>query len=335
MLARSRNTDSYRSGYLGGVLWWHKPLHAIPVILVLAIIYIVTSSFKTIVADPILFDHMYDISSTAQSRTRSTLNFSFLWYVNIFVYYMMMFLGIIAYVRCVLTDPGVSVPLSDEEEYKVSLRLHHRDHSEHHRDWNQEQPNSPTYCTKCAHSRPPRAHHCQVCRRCVYKMDHHCLLVANCIGASNCKYFYLFIAYSFFGCVNTFVSIIIKVGNPLVEWEDQKLVTLGILLSVASSWALFLFDVMHAVLLVRGQTTIEMGSLDNFPYNVGWKKNLKSVFGSSLFWCWIPSSGPCDGTWYELNSELYDVRARSEGDVEAAVVDRSKISKRKVCIRET
>ena len=105
---------------------------------------------------------------------------------------------------------------------------------------------------------------------------------------------------------------------------------MGILLSVASSAALFMFDVMHGILLVRGQTTIEMGSLDNFPYNVGWKKNIQSVFGSSLFWCWIPSSGPCDGTWFELNSDvyLYDVGARSEGDVEVGGVDR-KISRRR------
>jgi len=28
------------------------------------------------------------------------------------------------------------------------------------------------WCLKCAHTRPPRAHHCKVCNRCVKKMDH-------------------------------------------------------------------------------------------------------------------------------------------------------------------
>lgn len=29
-------------------------------------------------------------------------------------------------------------------------------------------------CTKCQLVKPPRAHHCSVCKRCVLKMDHHC-----------------------------------------------------------------------------------------------------------------------------------------------------------------
>lgn len=31
-----------------------------------------------------------------------------------------------------------------------------------------------TICTRCESYRPPRAHHCRICRRCVRKMDHHC-----------------------------------------------------------------------------------------------------------------------------------------------------------------
>lgn len=29
-------------------------------------------------------------------------------------------------------------------------------------------------CKKCIAPKPPRTHHCSVCRRCVLKMDHHC-----------------------------------------------------------------------------------------------------------------------------------------------------------------
>ena len=39
----------------------------------------------------------------------------------------MMTFGLIAYIRCVFTDPGVSVPLSEDEEYELSLRLRHRE----------------------------------------------------------------------------------------------------------------------------------------------------------------------------------------------------------------
>lgn len=31
-----------------------------------------------------------------------------------------------------------------------------------------------TMCTRCEAYRPPRAHHCRICKRCVKRMDHHC-----------------------------------------------------------------------------------------------------------------------------------------------------------------
>jgi len=31
-----------------------------------------------------------------------------------------------------------------------------------------------TVCTRCETYRPPRAHHCRICKRCIRRMDHHC-----------------------------------------------------------------------------------------------------------------------------------------------------------------
>jgi palmitoyltransferase len=52
-------------------------------------------------------------------------------------------------------------------------------------------------CHKCGNFKPPRAHHCSICNRCVVKMDHHCPWVNNCVGLANHKFFLLFLLYVF------------------------------------------------------------------------------------------------------------------------------------------
>jgi len=40
-------------------------------------------------------------------------------------------------------------------------------------------------CDKCKAWKPPRAHHCKICKKCVFRMDHHCEWINNCVGFHN------------------------------------------------------------------------------------------------------------------------------------------------------
>eukprot|EP01017_Pseudomicrothorax_dubius_P027907 TRINITY_DN3271_c0_g1_i2.p1 TRINITY_DN3271_c0_g1~~TRINITY_DN3271_c0_g1_i2.p1 ORF type:complete len:298 (-),score=18.34 TRINITY_DN3271_c0_g1_i2:125-1018(-) len=68
-------------------------------------------------------------------------------------------------------------------------------------------------CMKCNNSwKPPRAHHCSVCNRCVFRMDHHCDWLNNCVGIGTIKLFYLFLVYTALHCFHTLTCLALEFG---------------------------------------------------------------------------------------------------------------------------
>lgn len=84
--------------------------------------------------------------------------------VHVVCFNSVIFLLAMSHLKAFLSDPG-TVPLPknrlDFDDF------HSREQAEFEREeW--------TVCSRCETYRPPRAHHCRICKRCVRRMDHHC-----------------------------------------------------------------------------------------------------------------------------------------------------------------
>ncbi|ROT63490.1 hypothetical protein C7M84_018613, partial [Penaeus vannamei] len=88
--------------------------------------------------------------------------------LHVLLFNTLVFMTLMAHVRAVFSDPGI-VPLPQS-------RL---DFSDMHAGG--EKSDDWTVCARCEMYRPPRAHHCRICQRCIRRMDHHCPWINNCV----------------------------------------------------------------------------------------------------------------------------------------------------------
>lgn len=117
------------------------------IIALFLLFYLFTSSIVSIVIPSIL------ISSKSYGAMVYLALACFLWLMTLVCYSFSAFTG-----------PG-QVPAWYRELYGT------RSGVDAHRDM----PLRPRWCKKCMASKPPRAHHCKSCNRCVLRMDHHCI----------------------------------------------------------------------------------------------------------------------------------------------------------------
>ena len=220
--------------------------------------------------------------------------------LSLFLFNPLSLMTIITHLRSMFISPGyVPIPFTYNESSKLpDISSSNRNNSEIRND---------LYCTKCQNPRPPRSHHCKVCKKCTLKMDHHCHWVANCVGYYNQKNFYQFLFYSTFGdlvgfflLINSFLNCNkdiksnvpqgVVVNSPFVllyyMWTPIQLL-IGSLCAFSMTLGIGTLFYKQTKMLLNNQTTIDKKLYENWsngPYYEPNKcKSFKSVMGNSIF----------------------------------------------------
>ena len=159
-------------------------------------------------------------------------------------------------------------------------------------------------CWQCKSVRPPRAHHCSVCKKCVMRMDHHCPWAGNCIGLKNHKYFICFLFWTILACSHVWVSSFL-LNDKISVYPTKKSVDFMMehpilnpmmvpLMAFSVTIAVSILFSLHIWFLKRNETTIESGEFmlrGNNPFQLpDSDQNVSQILGnSSWFWPSIPS----------------------------------------------
>ncbi|CAO1619691.1 unnamed protein product [Parajaminaea phylloscopi] len=182
---------------------------------------------------------------------------------------------------------------------------------------------SPRYCKVCRSYKPPRAHHCRSCKRCVLRMDHHCPWVANCVGHGNYGHFLRFLWAVDLTMIMHLLLLGLRVADwwsPYALWREPSTFAMVIMvLNFAQGVPVLLmvgvFSLYHTYALCTNTTTIESWEKDKvamlirrgkieevkYPYDLGIKANIQSILGrSAAWWCWPGQKPLGDGLDYHL-----------------------------------
>ncbi|XP_017858521.1 PREDICTED: palmitoyltransferase ZDHHC3-like [Drosophila arizonae] len=199
---------------------------------------------------------------------------------HVVLFHAIVLLVFLSHSKAVFTDPGI-VPLPSNRPFSEipSGEVHGS-------EW--------TVCSRCKTHRPPRAHHCSTCQRCIRRMDHHCPWINNCVGEGNQKYFLQFL---FYVAVLSFYSVALVLGswvspctecNQIVK-QTQWMHTL-ILMLESAFFGLFvsfiLMDQLHAILY--DETAVEaIQHRGSYRPNLPKYQLLSEVFGPGHPISWL------------------------------------------------
>jgi hypothetical protein len=208
--------------------------------------------------------------------------------------------ALLAQVQCIFINPG-NIKSGELEAVDAEARL--------------TQPNDVVPedyttgkinpCDKCNKLRPARAHHCSLCKTCVYRYDHHCPWIGNCIGLRNYRLFLLYLTAVTVCAGLIGVSCAVYAG----EHDDYRKETLaGAVIGLATLAGVGSFTFSHYIFLSINRTTIEIRQKSKNIFNLGMAKNWVEVCGS-LWYLWpcpLPLRPQADGVRYSVVIELTD-----------------------------
>ncbi|GMG99423.1 hypothetical protein Nepgr_001263 [Nepenthes gracilis] len=220
--------------------------------------------------------------------------------LNSLIFSLLAFFSLYSFLFCVLTDPGC-VPSNyvPDEEGQCSPEEIHK---------------NLRRCDKCYAYKPPRSHHCRVCKSCILKMDHHCIWVNNCVGYRNHKAFLLLVLYGALG--STYSTVIFVSSTLQKDWASQSgslkgfYIACGVLM-VGLCMSLITLLAWHIYLVTHNMTTIEYyeglrtawlarksGQSYRHLYDVGAYRNITLILGQNMLkWlCPVSVSHLKDGT---------------------------------------
>lgn len=217
--------------------------------------------------------------------------------LNASIFTLFASLTIFSFFVCVLTDPG-HVPSSyvpDVEARDSNSHQFAKDNAERKK------------CDKCFAYKPPRTHHCRVCRRCILKMDHHCLWINNCVGYWNYKAFFVFVSYATIASLYSMVIFISCVFQK--DWQPIKESSLKIyyvfygVMITALTITLLTLSGWHVYLILHNMTTIEYyegirakwlamksGQSYRHTFNLGAYKNITLILGPNMLTWLCPTA---------------------------------------------
>jgi len=207
----------------------------------------------------------------------------------------LVFMALVSHTRAMCIDPGTLAVGTATKENIEALNL---------------QPGEAAYkCTKCDSLKPPRSHHCSVCRRCIRKMDHHCPWINNCVGEDNQKFFILFTFYiaalSFQGGATglyTFYRCVIAdwgIKDKQKRFEEfcpseysPGLTTVFLALLIVEGTLFFLFTLIMFCTQVSNVMEDSTGIEQLKHERVTWERSsgvsgLKGVFGDKFSYKWL------------------------------------------------